>query len=582
MLALLLVGAAPAAAEDTPAPTPTPTAPVALEATPTPAIGKVGTESRVTGRGWPAGAQVQVSICGNNALNGSADCDPKGSRSTSAAPDGTFIVTITFTRPPKPCPCVLHAYSPQTTQVVNYPVEIAGLPTATPVKDSSSRAATVTAAIDGSGPWTAWFGGAASRELVLNITNTGTLPINELPMTIYLGKGEDPTEFLTQARSGQVAPGETSQVVVPFELPALSFGSYTARTVIDGLDQQVTARADTSTYPWALLVVAWLIIQIPLLGLHRRRQQARFDDADLLELEDPFSGLPGAPAAPALVGAGVGASTGAAAAPAGSDLGGMAPWAAAMVAAGTAAGAGSDPTAGTAAVGPVDADPSAFAPPAAASPAGPALAVGAGAAGAAAGTSRVSVSGSGGSVVAGADTTYGVSHVRAFLDPAATAVAMPTAVGNPAAPGVPAGLDPVFAATLADPAYQAATAAPVPAPDAPLATPAPPVAAAASAPATPPAPPAGVDPVFAATLADPAYLAATAPPAAAPAPAGSPFGSPFVAAPPPAPLAAPAVEPAPAAAPPVEPVPPAEPVWTVPAGADPLDPATPLQPPAEH
>ena len=57
-------------------------------------------------------------------------------------------------------------------------------------------------------------------------------------MTIYLGKGEDPTEFLTQARSGQVAPGETAQVIVPFELPALSFGSYTARTVIDGLDQQ--------------------------------------------------------------------------------------------------------------------------------------------------------------------------------------------------------------------------------------------------------------------------------------------------------------------------------------------------------
>ena len=73
--------------------TPPPSAPAqAQELVATPAIGPVGTETLVQLRGWPAGATVQVSTCGNNALNGNADCDNAGSISATTSADGTFTV----------------------------------------------------------------------------------------------------------------------------------------------------------------------------------------------------------------------------------------------------------------------------------------------------------------------------------------------------------------------------------------------------------------------------------------------------------------------------------------------------------
>jgi hypothetical protein len=133
---------------------------------------------------------------------------------------------------------------------------------------------------------------------VLTITNSGTLPLTNPPTTVTIGRGEDPTEILERPSLGDLAPSSTTVVRIPFELPAGSFGSYTVKTTIGGLDQPTAARASTSTYPWFLLVGVWLLIQIPLLGLHKRRVDdgELFDESELLELDDPFRGLvPGAP-----------------------------------------------------------------------------------------------------------------------------------------------------------------------------------------------------------------------------------------------------------------------------------------------
>ena len=283
---------------------PSPTEPVqAQELVATPAIGRVGTETLVQLRGWPAGATVQVSTCGNNALNGNADCDNAGSISATTSSDGTFTGQATFSKPPKPCPCVLHAFSAQSSQVNNFPIELTGYPTAPPVADTGTRSLEITADVEGGGPLLSWFGGAAERELVLSLTNTGTLPLDNPPTTVSLGKGEDPTELLVLPRLGAIAPGETTEVRIPFELPAWSFGSYTVKTTVAGLDQPTAARATASTYPWFLLVIGWLLLQIPLLGLSKRRrpEAGDADDGDLIELDDPFRDLvPAATTAAAL------------------------------------------------------------------------------------------------------------------------------------------------------------------------------------------------------------------------------------------------------------------------------------------
>jgi hypothetical protein len=162
------------------------------------------------------------------------------------------------------------------------------------------------------------------------------------PTAVTYGRGEDPTDLLVRPDLGAIAPGQTSEIRIPFELPAGSFGSYTVKTTIGGLDQPTAARASTSTYPWFLLVGIWLLIQIPLLGLHKRRvdDDELFDESELLELDDPFRGLvPGAPVG-ALTAAG--AATAGAAATGGVATDAVPGWASAAtgLAAGAAVAAG--------------------------------------------------------------------------------------------------------------------------------------------------------------------------------------------------------------------------------------------------
>ena len=133
--------------------TPQPSAPAqAQELVATPAIGPVGTETLVQLRGWPAGATVQISTCGNNALNGNADCDNAGSISATTSAEGTFTGKAVFSKPPKPCPCVMHAFSAQSGQVNNFPIELTGYPTAPVVVETGTRSLEVTSEVEGGGP----------------------------------------------------------------------------------------------------------------------------------------------------------------------------------------------------------------------------------------------------------------------------------------------------------------------------------------------------------------------------------------------------------------------------------------------
>jgi hypothetical protein len=407
--------------------TPQPSAPAQVQQLiATPAIGPVGTKTLVQLRGWPAGATVQISTCGNNALNGNADCDNAGSISATTSAEGTFAGEAVFSKPPKPCPCVLHAFSAQSGQVNNSPIELTGYPTAPVVVESGTRALEVTSEVEGGGPLASWFGGAAQRELILTLTNTGTLPLENPPTTVTLGKGQDPTELLTLPRLGSIAPGQTTEVRIPFELPAWSFGSYTVKTTVAGLDQPTAARSSASTYPWFLLVIGWLLLQIPLLGLTKKRrpEPGDTDPGDLIELDDPFRDLVPAGAAAAALAAPVVAAPRTAA-----PTAGVPDWA--TVATGltaAAVGAGAATTLLERPATDVSVDPAvpAWAATAVAEPAPlpvtPAGAPSAVAAVAAAIAGGAAVKGAGGP---GAEATgaYGVSHLRGFVDPQAAPVA---------------------------------------------------------------------------------------------------------------------------------------------------------------
>jgi hypothetical protein len=285
--------------------------------------------------------------------------------------------------------------------------------------------------VEGGGPLLSWFGGAADRELVLTLTNTGTLPLENPPTTVTLGKGQDPTELLTLPRLGSIAPGQTTEVRIPFELPAWSFGSYTVKTTVAGLDQPTAARSSASTYPWFLLVIGWLLLQIPLLGLNKKRrpEPGDTDRGDLIELDDPFRDLVPAGAAAAALAAPVVTAPRAAA-----PTAGVPDWATVatgLTAAAVGAGAATAVLDRPAAAAPVDPAVPAWAATAVApepaplpvTPAGAPSAVAAVAAAMAGGAAAVA----GGSAGTGEPGSYGVSHLRGFVDPQAAPVS-PSAV----------------------------------------------------------------------------------------------------------------------------------------------------------
>ncbi len=291
---------------DTPAPTPATTR--ALEVSGTPQVGRIGDKTHVIGIGWPANAPIQVSTCGNNALNGSPDCNTDSTQNTVSDGNGNFQFDMQFGRPTKPCPCVLHTYSPNLNIATNFPIQLLDMPTAPPSKDSSSRILKLEVDASGAGPIWSWLGFPAQRSLDATITNTGTLPVLNPPTFVYLGKGQDPTTLLVQPSVGSINPGESVRVEIPFELPALSFGSYTVKIDIPGTDAPASATTTTATYPWLLFIVVWLLIQIPLLGLHRRRDDDPDHERFLIDLDDPFGGL-------AVAGTGTGAAVAALAKP---------------------------------------------------------------------------------------------------------------------------------------------------------------------------------------------------------------------------------------------------------------------------
>ena len=255
---------------------------------------------KVSGSGWPAGQPVTLQVCGNSFRNGTVDCS-KDQAQTVPSSTGDFIQAITLTRPPSPCPCVVHVATFADPIAIDLPFDFVGIPTATPSTTTTTRSIDVNASISGSGPFSAYLGGAAKRELLLSVTNTGSQPLVNPSLNLFVGRGEDPADPLVSPEGGQpnlgtIAPGATVEYRQPVTIGAPAFGQYRVKGEFSGLDsitvdQVQNAQGDlsfsvaTSSYPWVLIIVAWLLLQIPLLGLYKRRPVAQLptDEDSLIE-----------------------------------------------------------------------------------------------------------------------------------------------------------------------------------------------------------------------------------------------------------------------------------------------------------
>jgi hypothetical protein len=285
---VLMLAAWPAAAAPEAAASPAPTLTV------TPAAASVGSTIVIEGRGFPPQVyNLQVAVCGNLGLNGTADCDQAAARTTFTG-DGNFKLNLPIAMPSTPCPCAIEAFAPDVPDLVTAPFTVIGAPVATPTTPPPAFEQNTLQIehprLEGNDDWQSWFGVLTTRDLVFTIHNTGAAPVDDPPLVLTAGKGNNPGRVVTPPRVGRVEPRARRTVRAEVPLDPLSFGTYTVRGRIGNTGAQQTFRTHATVYPWGLLGGSVLLLLLMLIWLRkalRRRNAARKARKRATEVEQP-------------------------------------------------------------------------------------------------------------------------------------------------------------------------------------------------------------------------------------------------------------------------------------------------------
>ncbi len=290
LVMVLVAGRVPSAAFATdPAATPapiTPTIEVVDEPFPDDAIAQ-GATFKVKGAGWPVGQLVQVEVCGSEARSGSSDCAVDAAQVVSVGDDGSFLARLSVVVPPAPCPCVIRAFSQDSTDVATAPVEIPGAPNEHPgdgtvTAPALRRLEVQQVELTGNDSFATWWGAPARRTLQFELVNTGTVAVNDVSITLTAGPVDDPNGFIPPVKVDRIEIGERRAFSVPIEFPALSFGDQLVRGTVNGTSQPTTFSAETTTHPWLLIIVPIVLLVQGLLLLIRNIARRRLHDEEVV------------------------------------------------------------------------------------------------------------------------------------------------------------------------------------------------------------------------------------------------------------------------------------------------------------
>lgn len=260
--------AAPAAAQPDPAgPTVTVDPPAARPGDPV-AVTVSGFESLT----------VTVTVCGNLALRGSADCDVRSGEGVtfgaSSGEDGTILYV---TSPPAPCPCVVRVANSSHDEVAAAPIDIIGAPTA-PVVESATGGPLVAVAVEARrapqgilGAVRAALGGPARYDIEVTVRNVTAGPLRAVRISgTATRSGRQVASFGTGPRS--FAPSETYVHRESVEVPAPGIGALRWEAAVSGAGAVATGERATSHTPVALLVlVAVAVGDVAAIAVRRLR-----------------------------------------------------------------------------------------------------------------------------------------------------------------------------------------------------------------------------------------------------------------------------------------------------------------------
>lgn len=232
----------------------------------------------ILGSGWnPALGLVKIDLCGNLALNGSADCDVSNTIDTAIQADGTFRSALRATAPPSPCPCVVRIGYGSNPDLVKLPVEITGVGQRAP--QAAPRVRRAVAVLDvrvtGSGPWTSWLGGAPKRTVSYSVRNTGDVVLHNPAVSLNLGRSRNASGFVAAPDVGDLGIGQTKSFTTPLPFGALSAGKYDVVLTVDPVGDLGTGDATTTIVPWGLLAFVAVGLEVGWLRFRRRFHRSR-------------------------------------------------------------------------------------------------------------------------------------------------------------------------------------------------------------------------------------------------------------------------------------------------------------------
>jgi hypothetical protein len=272
----------------------------------------------VTGRNFPPDSDIQTQVCGNNAVNGSADCVQSTSQEVSTTKSGLFSMQLVVTIPAKPCPCVVMALDFSSSVTPTTPITINGAPVATPKGTTIQKLQVLDAHLTGNGPWTAWFGAPPKRTLVFTVRNPNSAAYVNPPLILAIGNaGDTTTHEATTQNLSTIGPNATKTYEIPVSFPAVSIGEHQVVGIVGNAGLSKAFKVQTWLFPWGLLVVILIVLEILLLlttRYFRERRRRKEEAQGAAALADGVDGAPPTGEVPAVgepVTAGVGASSGA-------------------------------------------------------------------------------------------------------------------------------------------------------------------------------------------------------------------------------------------------------------------------------
>lgn len=223
----------------------------------------------ISGQDWPTFQSVVATICGADAVSGTADCAVTDTATMVATHNGLLYSRLVVVVPPQPCPCVVLLTSTNTGLTSMIPVHIQGVATVPVHRLAPSFGKTlVITRLQVTGSWTvaASLGAPASRTVSFDLHNPGKTPVTPVLVGRW-GSGIDPSNVITMPKMRPIGPGQTRSVVAKFNLRAFSMGDYNIKVQVQVVARPhvLTEWSTTTQWPIALFICLALLLVLLIL-----------------------------------------------------------------------------------------------------------------------------------------------------------------------------------------------------------------------------------------------------------------------------------------------------------------------------